>query len=414
MAEIGWIDFSPTHRARVAALLDALKAEGVVDELGIGTIRDSLADLMFPGLSTIQTRAKYFFIIPYILCDYQNLSNAEKRKHPPNKYLERIEHDVMWELGDKYNHDPRSRSGVIGITKQRPEKIVRRPSEIYWSGLQTFQIIEHKGVGVESFLRLRTQKYASQLAEPYAGDDTPQDDADAEHDDVFRIRIEYDPAWRKNLTLHGMELTRNEANTLAHRFRDAGHNLVLGELMIKPEVRKRFLDSGDFATAAKLTFGSCSRAVQNVLRMAHDFSEVMYGAHMLYNHLLQKAKFGSDAYLHDIHAWHKSLRGQLISYDTYDPHEILRHAPRTKLATQQFITAWWNLVNRPNLDMGNLGHLVTMQERHVKGHKARLILNRLDDVSEERWIGLTQLNYRLAQAKQMISDIESGERNRRA
>ena len=64
MAQIGWIDFSPDHRDRVAAVLDMLKPEGVVDELGIGSIRDAFADQMFPGISTIQTRAKYFFIVP--------------------------------------------------------------------------------------------------------------------------------------------------------------------------------------------------------------------------------------------------------------------------------------------------------------------------------------------------------------
>ena len=32
MAQIGWIDFSPDHRDRVAAVLDMLKPEGVVDE----------------------------------------------------------------------------------------------------------------------------------------------------------------------------------------------------------------------------------------------------------------------------------------------------------------------------------------------------------------------------------------------
>lgn len=32
------------------------------DELGIGTVRDAFADALFPGTSTIQTRAHYFLI----------------------------------------------------------------------------------------------------------------------------------------------------------------------------------------------------------------------------------------------------------------------------------------------------------------------------------------------------------------
>ena len=73
MASLGWIHFSPTHRQHVGSVLDLLRPEGMVDELGLGTMRDALANALFPGISTIQTRAKYFFLIPYILYDYQNL-----------------------------------------------------------------------------------------------------------------------------------------------------------------------------------------------------------------------------------------------------------------------------------------------------------------------------------------------------
>jgi hypothetical protein len=60
MASVGWIDFSSEHRDKVRTVIDLLKTQGVVDELGIGIIRDSFADRLFPGVSTIQTRAKYF------------------------------------------------------------------------------------------------------------------------------------------------------------------------------------------------------------------------------------------------------------------------------------------------------------------------------------------------------------------
>ncbi len=60
MSSIGWIDFSSEHREKVRKVIDLLSAPGVVDELGIGVIRDSFADQMFPGLLTFQTRAKYF------------------------------------------------------------------------------------------------------------------------------------------------------------------------------------------------------------------------------------------------------------------------------------------------------------------------------------------------------------------
>lgn len=65
MSSIGWIDFSSEHRDKVRTVLDLLKKRGVVDELGMGVIRDTFADRMFPGISTIQTRAKYFTLVAY-------------------------------------------------------------------------------------------------------------------------------------------------------------------------------------------------------------------------------------------------------------------------------------------------------------------------------------------------------------
>lgn len=62
--QLGWIDFSKTERDKVISILDLLSEPGVLDELGIAQIRDGFANLFFPGTTTIQTRAKYFLIVP--------------------------------------------------------------------------------------------------------------------------------------------------------------------------------------------------------------------------------------------------------------------------------------------------------------------------------------------------------------
>src|SRR5688572_30964597 len=124
MASIGWIDFSANDRNRVGSVLDLLRPEGMVDELGMGTIRDAMANQLFPGISTIQTRAKYFFIIPYILYEFQQLLTKKQAKGKvSSKYLEQREYEIMWQLGDYYNHQ--DNFGVIGVTRRKPQKIVR-------------------------------------------------------------------------------------------------------------------------------------------------------------------------------------------------------------------------------------------------------------------------------------------------
>ena len=117
MAEIGWIDFSPKDRNRVGAILEMLRPEGMVDELGLGTIRDSISNQLFPGTSTIQTRAKYFFIIPYILRECQSLTIPQRRAKTASKFLEEREYEIIWQLAEKYNHV--EGNGVIGISKHK-------------------------------------------------------------------------------------------------------------------------------------------------------------------------------------------------------------------------------------------------------------------------------------------------------
>ncbi len=47
----GWLDTDSEQRRRMLEVVDLFKEEGTVDELGIGSIRDALADSLFPGTS---------------------------------------------------------------------------------------------------------------------------------------------------------------------------------------------------------------------------------------------------------------------------------------------------------------------------------------------------------------------------
>jgi hypothetical protein len=92
---IGWVDFSAEHREKVKSALDLLSTPGVVDELGIGVIRDSFSDSLFPGISTIQTRAKYFLTVPRIFEDYERLPAHRRRRRKLTAFLKEHENLCM-------------------------------------------------------------------------------------------------------------------------------------------------------------------------------------------------------------------------------------------------------------------------------------------------------------------------------
>lgn len=69
---LGWLDHDADAQAKTLDLLARFQQKESRDELGIGTIRDSFAEQLFPGTSTIQTRLRYMLFVPWM---YQRLEN---------------------------------------------------------------------------------------------------------------------------------------------------------------------------------------------------------------------------------------------------------------------------------------------------------------------------------------------------
>jgi Family of unknown function (DUF6361)/Bacterial conjugation TrbI-like protein len=59
MSSLAWIDFDEAERQRAQRIMALFQERESRDELGLGAIRDSIADHLFPGTSTIQTRLRF-------------------------------------------------------------------------------------------------------------------------------------------------------------------------------------------------------------------------------------------------------------------------------------------------------------------------------------------------------------------
>jgi hypothetical protein len=131
MIKIGWVFYSDEHRKDIETIISLSKEKGTLDELGLGSIRDAFANKFFPGTTTIQTRAKYFLIIPWILNDiYKNNIDFNAFR----MFLKNEEVKVINALKKTEDQD-----GLIG--KEAGEYLLRFPSSVYWSGLKKFNII---------------------------------------------------------------------------------------------------------------------------------------------------------------------------------------------------------------------------------------------------------------------------------
>ena len=73
MSAFVWLDYSERERRKMLDVVDLFREHDTRDELGIGSVRDAFADLLFPGTSTIMTRARYFLLVPWM---YQRLEKS--------------------------------------------------------------------------------------------------------------------------------------------------------------------------------------------------------------------------------------------------------------------------------------------------------------------------------------------------
>lgn len=133
-----WVDFDSDQKKKMAEVIRFFSEQGVRDELGFGTVRDVIADKLFPGTSTIQTRAKYFLFVPYIFLKLQDeASKSEKLRNSP----ERMQAFVEEEEQKLRNHlvTLEDSSGTFG---KRNEKLERYPNEVYWAGLKKWGVFK--------------------------------------------------------------------------------------------------------------------------------------------------------------------------------------------------------------------------------------------------------------------------------
>jgi hypothetical protein len=129
-SSFAWLDHSEEQRRQVLDVLDLFREKTTVDELGLGTIRDAFADLLFPATSAPQTRARYFLLVPwiYLRLERQRVPVTEIARRGRRAEVELIERLLASGESD----------GVIGRLARAA--LQRLPSNIYWSGLRRLGI----------------------------------------------------------------------------------------------------------------------------------------------------------------------------------------------------------------------------------------------------------------------------------
>lgn len=275
--QLGWIDFSKEDRQKALDVINLLSEQGAVDELGIGIVRDAFANYFFPGTSTIQTRAKYFLIVPYVLREAVD-GRYGKDVNRILRAIDSAEKDCGIRL---LNADPKA-EGVIGTRVLPKGWVARKPSDIYWNGIRTYGIFCDYGLSISEYVslatKLREEKKVSRFGN--RNDDAEENDKDdSDAGDIGNIRFWnlpiYHDDWRDNLTI---ELTQEEAFYLDKQIQKSTKGSLL-EYVLKNHIDLNEYD--DFASLTAELSEKVSERLAHMMNLACDFNNLVYMATLI-------------------------------------------------------------------------------------------------------------------------------------
>src|SRR5436309_2205035 len=124
-ATLTWLDHDATDRDRMNRILALFRERDTRDELGVGVIRDLLADELFPGTSTIQdTRVILVFRTTLQKTRLTRRGSRTFSKPPRAALAERPARTACWTLGQSllqraFTSSHSRRSGAIRTGSSR-------------------------------------------------------------------------------------------------------------------------------------------------------------------------------------------------------------------------------------------------------------------------------------------------------
>lgn len=397
--QIGWIDFSDKDRKRAIDILHLL-GEGAVDELGIGVVRDAFADYFFPGTSTIQTRAKYFFLVPYALrsaCAKYPNSSVRQVMAEMSK-LEKQSAQIMKDNGEE--------PGIIGASVLPRKWVVRQPSAIYWNGIRTYGIMTAGHLSMAETiaaelaeLKIKHQRSSGRIE----GEEGAQDDKTISSGSIqlWDSLLDYHEGWMNGLNIN---LTPQEASYLRERISSTRLNKQNQKPLLKYLLDNNIRVDDILSESKTHAFKALSNAIENavepemqeMLRLANLFDILVYALRVRYNF-----QMGNE---YAVELWKDvpNMVQELRNLDLPDMFCKLKVSGRVRI----FLLDARKYLLMEQYD--ELDQCILNREKELKSAKRCKLLQK--ERYKNTWIGGMWLDYRLMAANNILRDIYEGEK----
>lgn len=402
MSTVAWLDTSADEQRRVRDLIALFEEKESRDELGIGQIRDVLSDALFPGTSVLQTRARYFLLVPWAY-QYAAAKRVGRDLNARAQFIERQLVEVLRKGDDE---------GVIGRVVGHGVKTL--PSTMFWSGLRRFGILaQDKSPAQLTGVLTRLGDGVDELVDRQVGEWHPT--------------VPPRPDGFPNALEGGLNLSHVEAEWLRDRIIDACRGSLLAHLVAA--------EHPPTASAAPWEDPACLTAPEpavEMLRLAEGFSLIMNGAALLYNVLvaeryeaagLTRITAPSQERIDAYEKWLGKLDGSHQLVHDWDPDALWAlvdgSGSRVSFRTRTFVEAWTSAVRDGSAvdaltDRNhNLRTLIANREQSIKRGQSRLSSSRLL-ASWGGASGTRPLTFRWVQVRRIVTDIHVGLNSARA
>lgn len=384
--KLGYIHSNKAEQAKALQVLKMTSESVALDELGIGRIRDAFADLMFPGISTLQKHMKYFSLMPQV---YRKATEKRyNRLSEVRAEIVRLE-KIMTKNLYEYSKIKVGITGSETIGKGSGSYVKYDPAYIYNSGLQTFGILRSSQV---EELIYSTSKALNNAPKVWKSDNEDTDDDASEKIGLFQFcsfpQVDYDFTERCDL-----DLTKGDYDFIVDHILKAESckGTLLRYLVDNPEIviPEEFEDLGGCPLPEKL---------KDIQDLARRFADFIYMIHVRYNYIYsgyedQEMKDEFDRLLSE------------YQQSGTDIDVVLAAVNLRENSGKHFCRRCADYIAAGDINInGGLDQTIVNRERQVKGSR-RKIGNPAYKYSPKSRIHYYKLSYRWGTVKEFLSEL---------
>lgn len=385
-SSFGWLDSDPERRRQMLEVLDSFADKTTVDDLGIGTMRDALADTMFPGTSVLHTRLRYVLLVAW------GLRQAGEQPSVDQMWSELRQHE--WRTLTSLQKGGEEQ-GVIG---SRAQKSLRRmPSSIYSSALQSWGIRKPSTIGAYFQLCHLRSRHQDPWAGELGGQNAPGSGLDPNL-----------PAAPSGLLREtSFALRQEEAEYLRERIRRSHPHSLFAWLTDHAPVDLTG-SNAPWETTVELP-----EQMQELVEVSRGVSFAILGASLAYNLALAEKREDSERVHHyeaALNAWFSDGEHD-APLPSFSPRELIgvlsESMVRRVESSRGFLAEWTEYVRRASSAESlyrDSGELISRRERQMKGKRARLY----NSAALDQWSGASgtsRLTYRWPVVRQHLEDL---------